>query len=107
VIHGVEANILFGNNYQTPVFAANHVLTPDDLALHGKMGQYWAQFATSGNPNGASALEWPEYRKNHEGHIVFDAALSIGTNLRQAACDFWSPYFYQSMVFGAAASAEP
>ena len=49
---------------------------------------------------GASALEWPEYRKNHEGHIVLNGVLSTGTNLREAACEFWSPYFLQSLVFG-------
>ena len=105
VIHGVEANILFGNAYATPTFAANHALTATDLALHAEMAGYWARFAATGNPNGVDALEWPEYRKNHEGHIVFDATLAIGTSLRQAACDFWSPYFLRSMVFGVPAVA--
>jgi para-nitrobenzyl esterase len=105
VIHGVEANILFGNAFATPVFAANHALTAADFALHGEMAGYWARFAATGNPNGAGALEWPEYRKNHEGHIVFDAVLSTGTNLREPACEFWSPYFLESMVFGVPAVA--
>ena len=51
VIHGVEANILFGNDYTTPAFTANHPLDASDLALHSAMAGYWTRFAKTGNPN--------------------------------------------------------
>jgi para-nitrobenzyl esterase len=98
VIHGLEANIIFGNNYVTPVFAANHALTAVDLALHTIMAGYWIQFAASGDPNGGSLLPWLEYRKNHDNYLVFDLALANRTDQRADACEFWSPFFFQSMV---------
>jgi para-nitrobenzyl esterase len=100
VPHGAEGNILFGNGYSGAPFNVTHPLTATDNALHAEMAGYWARFAATGDPNGGNALEWPEYRKNHENHIVFDAALSTGANLRQEACDFWSPFFLNGMVFG-------
>ena len=36
VVHGVESNIVFGNDYVPPQFV-NHVLTPADTALHHAM----------------------------------------------------------------------
>jgi hypothetical protein len=36
VIHGVESNIIFGNNY-VPMQLPNHPLTSSDLALHHTM----------------------------------------------------------------------
>ena len=50
VIHGVESNILFGNNYAPPVFLP-HVLNATDLTLHSAMARYWKRFAATGNPN--------------------------------------------------------
>jgi para-nitrobenzyl esterase len=100
VPHGVEGNIIFGNNYSGAPFNVNHALTVADLTLHTEMAGYWARFAATGDPNGGNALEWPEYRKNHENHIVFDLALSSGADLRQEACEFWSPFFLHSMVLG-------
>jgi len=100
VPHGAEGNILFGNGYSGAPFGITHALTPADLALHAELAGYWARFAATGDPNGGNALEWPEYRKNHENHIVFDAVLSTGANLRQEACDFWSPFFLNGMAFG-------
>ena len=34
--------------------------TPDQLALSTNMMQYWTNFATSGNPNGAGLPQWPQ-----------------------------------------------
>jgi para-nitrobenzyl esterase len=104
VPHGVESNIIFGNNYSGAPLNVNHTLTAADLALHAEMAGYWARFAATGDPNGGNALEWPEYRKNHENHIVFGAVVSAGADLRQEACDFWSPYFFRTMVQGVPAA---
>jgi para-nitrobenzyl esterase len=51
VIHGVEGNILFGNDYTTPAFTASHPLDASDLALHSAMAGYWTRFAKTGDPN--------------------------------------------------------
>ena len=64
VLHGVESNIIFGNDYLPPVFPG-HPLTDPDNALHNKMATYWAQFAATGSPNrGDTPLEsWPPFTR--------------------------------------------
>jgi para-nitrobenzyl esterase len=113
VIHGVESNILFGNNYLPPVFAT-HALNAADLGLHGKMAGYWARFAAAGNPNhGAddSILSWPPFTRPQgagrgtDKHIVFDATLGVRARVREAACDFFEPLFLRSVLAGVPASA--
>lgn len=49
VIHGLDRNFVFGNNFGPP---SNYALNADDLALFGAIGSYWTRFAATGNPNG-------------------------------------------------------
>lgn len=105
VIHGVETNIIFNNNYATPQFAANHVLAGDDLQLHATMASYWSLFAATGDPNHPALMPWLEYRKNHNNYVLFDTQLSLGVDQREEACALWSLFFFQSMLTGVPASA--
>ena len=105
VIHGLESNIVFGNGYTTPTFAANHTLTPADLALHDVMAGYWTRFAATGDPSGDGFPTWLEYRKNHDNYFVFDFAVSAGVDQRSEACEFWSPFFLRSMLGGVTAAS--
>ena len=50
VIHGVESNIVFGNDYVPNQFLP-HALDANDNVLHAAMQGYWVRFAASGNPN--------------------------------------------------------
>ena len=63
VIHGVESNIVFGNNYAPPIFP-NHVLNTADTTLHEALGGYWTRFARTGNPNSddESVVHWPAFK---------------------------------------------
>ena len=105
VIHGVESNIIFGNNY-VPMQFPNHPLTPSDLALHQTMAGYWTRFATNGNPNidDDTVVHWPAFTdpvgegRGSNKYIVFDSIVREDKRLREAACDFWEPSFFRSML---------
>jgi para-nitrobenzyl esterase len=105
VTHGVESNILFGNNYVPNQFP-NHMLDADDLALHAAMAGYWTRFAATGNPNAnvATAPHWPEFTDNlgqgraSNKYIVFNREVGAGKRLQESACDFWEPYFLRTML---------
>jgi len=107
VNHGLESNILFGNNYQPPLFPS-YPLNAEDLALHAAMAGYWTRFAETGNPNrGAeSVFSWPPFtRPNGNGrgndkHIVLQAAIGERARLREAYCDFFEPLFLRSVLGG-------
>jgi para-nitrobenzyl esterase len=104
-IHGLEGNILFGNNYALPQFP-NHPLNPADQALHAQMAGYWARFAATGNPNidDDTVVHWQTFRepqgqgRGANRHIVFDATIRSDKRLRESSCDFWEPYFLRSML---------
>jgi para-nitrobenzyl esterase len=107
VIHGVEANILFGNNYVPPQFA-NHPLNAFDNALHAQMAGYWSRFAATGNPNvdDDSVVHWHTSRhpqgdgRGADRHLVLDLTIRSDKRLREDACNSWEPFFFRSMLTG-------
>jgi para-nitrobenzyl esterase len=113
VIHGVESNIIFGNNYLPAVFP-NHVLTVADNALHATMAGYWTRFAATGNPNrGADGqFSWPPFTRpagagrGTDKYLIFDSTIGEGVRLREAQCDFFEPLFLRSALAGVPASAQ-
>jgi len=111
VIHGVEANILFGNNYVAPIFS-NHVLTPADLTLHSAMAGYWTRFAATGNPNSDddNVVHWPAFKhptgpgRGADKYIIFDSVITESKRQREEQSNFWEPFFFRSMLGGSQAS---
>ena len=105
VIHGLESNLLFGNNY-TPNQFPNYPLNAADLALHAKMAGYWTRFAATGTPNvdDDTVEHWPAFKDPHglgrgsNQFLIFDSVIRSGKRPREAACDFWEPYFLRSML---------
>jgi para-nitrobenzyl esterase len=105
VIHGVESNIIFGNNYGAPQFAS-HALNAADLALHVAMAGYWRRFAATGDPNldDDTVVHWPAFRdpigqgRGPNKYIVFDSLIREDKRLREAQCGVWEPYFFRSML---------
>jgi para-nitrobenzyl esterase len=104
--HGLEGNILFGNNYALPQFP-NHVLDAADLVLHGQMAGYWARFAANGHPNidDETVVHWQSFRdpqgepgRGAGRYLQFDTNIRTDKRLRESACDFWEPYFLKSML---------
>jgi para-nitrobenzyl esterase len=111
VIHGLESNLLFGNNFGPPT---NYVLTGPDLALFRSMSGYWSRFAATGNPNvdDAAVVHWPAVKhpiglgRGPDKHLVLDSTIREAQRLSEAACDFWEPFSFRS-VTGAVPAAAP
>ena len=102
VNHGFETNIIFGNTYSPPFPA--HVLDAADQALHDAMAGYWTRFVATGVPGGVGDLKWRRYgervgrRGARRDHMIFDAVVTRGDDLREKACDFWSEFDLRSML---------
>jgi para-nitrobenzyl esterase len=62
---------------------------PWDHQLSETMASYWANFARSGNPNGAGLPAWPSFDVHHEATMTFagDVAVTSVPNRRRLA--FW------------------
>jgi para-nitrobenzyl esterase len=109
-IHGLEVNLLFGNNFGAP---SNYVLSDADRAFSRAMAAYWARFAARATPNAddESVVHWPAYKhpsgegRGSDKHLVLDVLIREGMRLREPACDFWEPYFLRSTTGAVPASA--
>jgi para-nitrobenzyl esterase len=105
VIHGVESNIIFGNNYAAPQFAS-HALNAADLALHAAMAGYWVRFATTGDPNldDEAVVHWPAFKdpigqgRGSNKYILFDSLIRSDKRQQEAQCGVWEPYFFRTML---------
>jgi len=108
VIHGMETNFVFGNNYGPPT---QYVLSADDLGLSDAVMDFWVRFATTGNPNpvrrgGDHGPDvWPEYNSGSSRYIVLDSPIRDDKRLRQDACDLWDTFFFRSLAGTLPASA--
>ena len=106
--HGLESNLLFGNNFGAP---SNHVLTTADLALFRAMSGYWRRFAETGNPNSpGEAMRWPLFRVDRypilsDRYLVLDDTVKAMNLLRNRLCNFWDRFYFQSVTGSVPASA--
>ncbi|MBA2589865.1 MAG: carboxylesterase family protein [Alphaproteobacteria bacterium] len=69
------------------------VLTAAQAKLSDRLVDAWANFARTGNPNGASDGPWPRWKKDGAAYLLQDAAWATQTNAEFAAahnCGFWS-----------------
>jgi carboxylesterase type B len=103
VIHGLDRNFVFGNNYGPP---SNYVLNADDLSLFGAIAGYWTRFAGTGDPSGGSDVHWPAYKhptgagRGADKYLILDWPVREDKRLREAQCDFWEPFFLGSIADG-------
>jgi para-nitrobenzyl esterase len=111
VIHGLEVNLLFGNNFGPP---SNHVLNDADMTLFRAMSGYWARFAASGNPNADddAIVRWPAYKhptgqgRGADKYLVLDGNIRESKRLKESSCEFWEPFNFRSVI-GAVPAAMP
>jgi carboxylesterase type B len=112
VVHGLELNFVFGNNYGPPLFAP-YTLGTADLALFHEMSGYWTRFMRSGNPNteDPNVVHWPAFKhptgpgRGSNKYLTFDLTIREGKRQRETYCDFWKPAFLRSISGAVPASA--
>jgi para-nitrobenzyl esterase len=99
--HGLESNLLFGNNFGAP---SNHVLTTADLALFRAMSGYWRRFADTGNPNTpGEAVRWRPFRVDRypilsDRYLLLDETIVEANRLRDRQCAFWDRFYFRSLL---------
>jgi len=112
VVHGLEVNFVFGNNFGPPLFTP-YVLGAADLALFRTISGYWTRFARTGNPNtdDANVVHWPAFKhptaagRGADKYLAFDVTVIEGKRQRETQCDFWEPFFWRSISGAVPASA--
>jgi para-nitrobenzyl esterase len=113
VVHGLEVNFVFGNNYGPPLFPA-YALNADDVHLSHTIAGYWSRFATNGTPNvdDPAVVHWPAFSRpsgpgrGTDKYISLGAPVEAGVRLNESRCDFWEPFFLRSTT-GAVAASTP
>jgi para-nitrobenzyl esterase len=101
VIHGIDPNFMFGNNFVMPIVYA---LNPEERALSNSIMDYWTRFAATGDPNGGESLKWHPVRAPQgigDGaarYLILDLPFRKGVRLRQEQCEFWDQQFLRSIV---------
>jgi para-nitrobenzyl esterase len=84
--HGFEISYVFGTHGAMPL--GDTVYNQVDWDISDASQGYWTRFAAAGDPNGASAVVWPQYTGATDEHIILDEPVSVGANLRKEYCDF-------------------
>ena len=57
-------------------------------ALAARLLDYWLEFARSGNPNGGSRLQWPEYQREDDRWLVFGIEDEVRGGVARERLDF-------------------
>lgn len=58
------------------------------------MNAYWAQFAKSGDPNGASVpAQRPQFTATEDKRLQLDSDWRVLEDFRAKECDFWRKYY--------------
>jgi carboxylesterase type B len=52
------------------------------------MMEYWARFATNGNPNGTGASNWPQFGATDEELLQLDEAITSFSNYHKSQCNY-------------------
>ncbi|XP_057609508.1 carboxylesterase 5A isoform X2 [Chionomys nivalis] len=87
--HTDEVRFVFGGPFLKGDIAMFEEATEEEKSLSRKMMKYWANFARSGDPNGAGLPPWPIYDQD-EQYLKLDLNISVGQRLKDQRVDFWT-----------------
>jgi len=63
---------------------------PDSEAVGEAMNTYWANFAKTGDPNGAGQpAQWPQFEPDADRRLQLDASFEVIDDFRVDECAFW------------------
>ena len=82
--HAAELPYVFGT---VGVFSWVGVAGQTDTELSTTIRGYWTRFAATGDPNGGSAQDWPEYDKASDLHLRLGVTVGSADGLYMEACD--------------------
>nr|BAB24908.1 unnamed protein product [Mus musculus] len=87
--HTDEIRFVFGGPFLKGDVVMFEEATEEEKLLSRKMMKYWANFARSGDPNGADLPPWPVYDEN-EQYLELDVNISTGRRLKDQRVEFWT-----------------
>ncbi len=87
--HVAELPFVSGN-LETGALVNPYSPSGAEIALSNEMMDYWARFAATGDPNGASAAQWLPYDAGENILQLDDSIVNLAGGYRNPQCDFLS-----------------
>jgi para-nitrobenzyl esterase len=78
---------------QTFVFGTGQNWADADRRVSETIGELWANFARTGDPNGTGVPAWAPYDVDRDSYLTLDEAFRPGTAWRTAPLDFLASYY--------------
>ncbi|XP_075720145.1 cholinesterase [Rhinoderma darwinii] len=91
VVHGYEIEFVFG----IPMYRRLNY-TKEEETLSRNVMRLWANFAKTGNPNGAQSQEnrWPAFTLDEQHYLMLDTEdLKTDRKMRAKQCRFWNKFY--------------
>jgi para-nitrobenzyl esterase len=81
---------VFGNLQviTTATMSIDYTPSAAEQAFSEQMMDYWAQFATNGDPNGGGAPQWPQYDATDEQLLQLDETVSSLAGYHAPQCNY-------------------
>lgn len=85
--HAAEIAYVFGN------LRPPRPWEDTDRRVSELMSSYWANFATTGNPNGKGLPDWPAYNAKNDLALEIGNDVALRSKLHQTGLDFFDRYY--------------
>lgn len=87
--HGMELFYIF-NNWENATLGSGPLFKPQDDSVQKVMLKYWVNFANTGNPNGSSLINWPQFNASSDCYLEIKATPNGSQcGLRTSQSDLW------------------